>query len=207
MQKIQIMLSLGIALALSGCATLDRADCLNADWRTLGFEDGVKGRNQSQISQYRQDCAEHGVTPDLNAYRQGHIEGAVQFCTAQNGFRQGMQNNTYQNSCPADLEAAFMTGYRDGQLVYEARSRVDNAQSEQKKLGRYIDEHEKNIKQLNEQLVADGLSREQRVKVRDKLAAHNENLGQAKLRYAELTAAIIILQRDLDRVRASMSHY
>lgn len=207
MRNITYILAASTLLTLFGCATLDRADCLNADWRTLGFEDGVKGKNQSQISQYRQDCAEHGVTPDLNAYRQGHTEGAVQFCTAQNGFRQGMQNNTYQNSCPADLEAAFMSGYRDGQLVYEARSRVDNARAEQRKLGRYIDEHEKDIKQLNEQLVADGLSREQRVNVRDKLAAHNENLGQAKLRYAELTAAIIILQRDFDRVRASMSHY
>ena len=27
-------------LLLSGCSSLDQAGCINADWRTLGFEDG-----------------------------------------------------------------------------------------------------------------------------------------------------------------------
>jgi hypothetical protein len=207
MQKIQITLGLGIVLVLSGCTTLDQAGCLNADWRTLGFEDGLKGRNESHIRHYRQDCAKHGVTPDLDGYRAGHYEGSAQFCTAKNGFLQGSDNFTYQNSCPAEFKEAFMLGYRDGQSVYQARSSLDNARVELRQLTRDIADLEKQISALNEKLVADGLSREQRVKIRDELAKSNETLGKAKLTRDELTAAIIVFQRELDRLNAYAQRY
>ncbi|CAM5179958.1 DUF2799 domain-containing protein [Alishewanella longhuensis] len=196
-----------VLLTLSGCATLDQAGCLNADWRTLGFEDGLKGRNESHIRHYRQDCAKHGVTPDLDSYRAGHYEGSVQFCTAKNGFLQGMENLTYQNSCPAEFTDAFMLGYRDGQSVYQARSTLDNARVELRQLTSDITDLEKQISALNEKLVADGLSREQRVSIRDELAKSNEALGKAKLTRDELTAAIIVFQRELDRLNAYAPRY
>ncbi len=207
MQKIQITLCLGIALALSGCATLDQAGCLNADWRTLGFEDGLKGRNESYISHYRQDCAKHGVIPNLDSYRAGHYEGSQQFCTTKNGFLQGMDNFTYQNSCPAANKEAFMLGYREGQRVYQAKSTLDKARTEHKQITNELSHLERQINALNEQLVADGLSREQRVKIRDELAKSNERLGKAKLTRDELTAAIIVLQREFDRLKAYAQHY
>ena len=46
-----------------------------ADWRTVGFEDGTAGRSEGGIGRYRQQCSEHGVTPDLESYRAGHAEG------------------------------------------------------------------------------------------------------------------------------------
>lgn len=207
MQKIHITLALSLLVALSGCSTLDQAGCLNADWRTLGFEDGLKGRNESHIRHYRQDCAKHGVTPNLDSYRAGHYEGSVQFCTAKNGFLQGMENFNYQNSCPAEFKDAFMLGYRDGQSVYQARSSLDNARAELRQLTTDIADLEKQISALNERLVADGLSREQRVKIRDELAKSNETLGKAKLTRDELTAAIIVFQRELDRVYSYSQRY
>ena len=196
-----------VLLGLSGCATLDQAGCLNADWRTLGFEDGLKGRNESHIRHYRQDCAKHGVTPDLDSYRAGHYEGSVQFCTAKNGFLQGMDNVTYQNSCPAEFTDAFMRGYRDGQSVYQARSAFDTARAELRQLTSDITDLERQISTLNEKLVAEGLSREQRVTIRDELAKSNETLGKAKLTRDELTAAIIVFQRELDRVNGYSQRY
>lgn len=207
MQKTHITLAFGILLGLSGCATLDQAGCLNADWRTLGFEDGLKGRNESHIRHYRQDCAKHGITPDLDSYRAGHYEGSVQFCTAKNGFLQGMSNVTYQNSCPAEFTEAFMLAYRDGKNVYQAKKTLDDARVEHRKLTRDITDLDKNISTLNEKLVADGLSREQRVKIRDELAKNNEALGKAKQSRDELTAAIIVFQRELDRLHADTPYY
>jgi len=194
------------ALLLTGCSSLDQAGCVNADWRTLGFEDGIKGRNESQIRQYRQDCAKHGITPDLDAYRAGHFEGSAQFCTAKNGFAQGSGNHSYQNSCPAEFAGAFMAGYRDGQTLYQARSQLDGARSELRKVQQELQQLEKTISQLNEQLVADGLSREQRIQIRDELAKLNESLGQANLVRDELAAAIIVYQNEFSRLQQHFSY-
>ncbi|EIW88513.1 hypothetical protein AGRI_09876 [Alishewanella agri BL06] len=203
----QILLPLClISLLLAGCSSLDQAGCLNADWRTLGFEDGIKGRNESQISNYRQDCAKHGVTPDLAAYRAGHYEGSAQFCTAKNGFAQGRNNHRYQNSCPPEFASAFMAGYRDGQTLYQAKTQLDGAHNELRDIQQEIYELESSIAKLNEQLVADGLTREQRITIRDELAKLNESLGQANLVRDELAAAIIVYQNEFSRLQQHFSY-
>ncbi|MFT5840801.1 MAG: hypothetical protein ACI9UT_003315, partial [Flavobacteriales bacterium] len=74
-----------IILLLSSCANMNESDCLTANWHLIGFEDGSFGENETHISQHRQECSKHGVTPDLSAYRQGHYEGSKRFCTLSNG--------------------------------------------------------------------------------------------------------------------------
>ena len=91
-------------LLLSSCANMNESDCLTADWNLIGFEDGSFGKNESHIKQHRKDCAGHGVTPDLSAYRQGHFDGSKRFCKANNGFSRGRQGKDYNRSCPQQLQ-------------------------------------------------------------------------------------------------------
>ena len=44
----------GWLLFTTGCATMGKDECLSADWRTIGFEDGAGGYPASRIGQYRQ---------------------------------------------------------------------------------------------------------------------------------------------------------
>ena len=46
-----------IILSLSNCANMNESDCLTADWQLIGFEDGSFGKNESHISQHRQECS------------------------------------------------------------------------------------------------------------------------------------------------------
>ena len=69
----------------TGCATLDKDECRTANWHTLGFTDGTQGRLPERIDTYRKDCAEHGVAPDLDAYRLGREEGLLEYCRERSG--------------------------------------------------------------------------------------------------------------------------
>lgn len=150
-------------LLLSGCAGMDKSQCVTADWRTIGFEDGAAGKNESAIGQYRQDCADHGVAPNLTAYRQGHREGSERFCTRQNGFSVGKRGVAYQNSCPAMLEADFLSAYRDGQQLYQLQRAVNGARSAYDKQQRLLSRLEQDIVVKTELLVEDGLTRDERI--------------------------------------------
>lgn len=148
---------------LTGCAGMDKSQCVTADWRTIGFEDGVAGKAQSAIGQHRKDCAEYGVAPDLGAYRQGHAEGIVRFCTINNGFVVGRSGANYQNSCPATLEAGFLTGFRDGQQLYKLQRDVSKARSAFDKQQRLLASLEQDIEEKTELMVKDGQSRDERI--------------------------------------------
>ena len=62
---------LAVLALLQGCATLDKDECMLADWRLIGYQDGVAGKSATVVGKYREDCAKHAVVPDLDAYRAG----------------------------------------------------------------------------------------------------------------------------------------
>jgi hypothetical protein len=116
-----------LALALAGCTAsgLSQAECHTADWRAIGYEDGSQGKNTAALGEYRQDCAEHGVTPNFEAYMDGHSSGVALFCRPQNGFQLGARGYRYGGVCPADLEQTFLTAHADGLGLHERRTAID----------------------------------------------------------------------------------
>ena len=42
-------------LLAPGCATLDKDECLVADWRLIGFQDGAAGKSATAMDDYRKD--------------------------------------------------------------------------------------------------------------------------------------------------------
>lgn len=156
---------------LSGCAGMDKSQCLTADWRTIGFEDGANGKAETAISSYRQDCADHGIAPDFNAYRRGHSEGAAVFCTSRNGFNIGKRGGSYQGSCSASLEADFLGGYRDGKALYDLQRALNQANAAVEKQQRLLTRLEKDIALKTELLVEDGLVKEERIQLLNDIEA------------------------------------
>lgn len=98
--------------------------CLVSDWRTVGFEDGAAGRLVSTIGTYRQQCAEHGVAPDLESYRAGHAEGVASYCRPSRAFDVGRRGGRYQGVCPAELENDFLAAYDSGRRLYDLEASV-----------------------------------------------------------------------------------
>jgi hypothetical protein len=108
-----------VLLALGGCAGMGAEECRIADWRAIGYEDGVQGRDAASFGAHRKACAEHGVSADLDAWLGGRSEGLEQFCRPQNGYRLGTQGNAYAGVCPLALEAGFVAAHAEGYGLYQ----------------------------------------------------------------------------------------
>lgn len=91
-------------LALGGCASLSKSQCLANDWQTVGYRDGLSGTNSSALLRHENACVKHGVIPDREAYLAGWREGVEQYCQPANGFAAGERGAGYSNVCPAHLQ-------------------------------------------------------------------------------------------------------
>jgi cell division protein FtsL len=154
-----------VLVALGGCATMSKEECLVSDWQAVGFEDGARGYTADRIGQYRKDCADYGVAPDLAAYRRGRDEGLQHFCTPQNGFNLGASGAAYGGVCPGPLAAEFSAAYAEGRRLHDLRNRVSNANYRIASLERQVTDLESQI-DANEQTI---------------IASETNNLERARL--------------------------
>jgi hypothetical protein len=115
---------------LSGCASLDRDECRNADWYAIGLEDGARGRPVERLGDHRRACAAHGVAPQTERYVAGRNEGLKSFCTYAQGHAQGRAGHAYAGACPRELAAGFVAGYDRGRELYQLQRRHDEVQKE-----------------------------------------------------------------------------
>ena len=113
---IVVVMCLGLIAATPGCA-ISKKDCLADDWQTKGYQDGQRGKSPDVLTSYAKTCAKHGITPDAVAYSAGFDVGIVEYCTPENGFNEGEDNDSYSGACPAALEPDFLKKYISGLRV------------------------------------------------------------------------------------------
>lgn len=184
------VLPLCVALSvLAGCAGMSEQACVTADWRTVGFEDGTLGRSPASIGNYRQACAEHGVTPDLESYRAGHAEGVEIYCRASNGFEVGRSGAAYQGVCPADLEGEFVAEYNTGRRLFELESALRNTEARIASNYRAQEGIKQELTEIGVTMIASETTAEERLR----LVTRSAELGR---HYGELTTQIQQLDRD-----------
>jgi hypothetical protein len=204
---IKFLAMTAIILLLSNCANMNESDCLNADWQLIGFEDGSFGKNESHISQHRKECAEHGVTPDLMDYRNGHFDGSKRFCTANNGFSRGRQGKDYSRSCPEQFEAEFLKGFSDGQTLYGLKKILNQRAADLEGAYKDIDWLEHVIAEKSELMIADGLKRDQRIMVRNEVAQHQQQQVELYNTLPELKQEFEHALQSYERGKDKFSYY
>ena len=153
----------GVLLLMQGCSSLNKEECMVADWRLIGYQDGVAGKSPAAVGEYRKDCAKHAVVPDLDAYQAGRAAGLPEFCKADNGYRLGHSGRSLPSVCPQHLEADFRTAYNRGREIYLARSAVNQTHSQIQKRQQDLHYLEEDKSYKLSELVSDGLKSEQRV--------------------------------------------
>jgi predicted nucleic acid-binding Zn-ribbon protein len=158
MRNYRLVPGILIALLVSGCATMDKSECRQADWQMVGIEDGAKGHPVSYIGNHRKACAEYGVQPDLAQYQLGHQAGLVQFCTASNGFNQGRAGRKYNEVCPAGLREQFVRGYNTGRELNLLNSEIDHMRRDAELKKDEMAELEERINNIETVLVSGAIS-------------------------------------------------
>lgn len=167
-----------VSLLAAGCATLTPDECLHADWRAIGHEDGAAGRGVERLAHHRSACAKVAVTPDFAAYQAGHAAGARVFCHPANGYRVGRNGYVYTGICPADLEPEFLAALEEGLFVHQLELDVDAVANEIARVDYEMDEIVEDIENTEDALERDGLADGERRELRDRARRLSRDLGR-----------------------------
>lgn len=141
----RLIAAAALALGLQGCASMSKNECVSADWYAIGYESGVAGQRDTQLSKYRKSCADHGVTPDLARYLEGRDVGLQRYCEPRNGYRLGRAGYGNSGICPQRLAGEFTRAHSAGRELYDTEQNIH-------RLGRHINARQAEIKTLNEDL-------------------------------------------------------
>jgi len=191
---------------LQGCATLDKDECLLADWRLIGYEDGVAGKTATAIGEYREDCAKHAVVPDLAAYRAGREQGLLEYCKADNGYRLGNAGRSLAAVCPAALEGDFREAWSTGRRLYLARSAVNKTHSRINDRKQTLSTLEDDKARKLSALVSDGLKADQRVMILYDINQLEKERHRVEDEIADLELDLEDQQARLDRLAENGSY-
>lgn len=152
-----------VLLLSAGCATLDKNECVNADWQAIGYEDGARGYKASRISQHRKACSSYGVTPDFNLYETGYQKGLYEWCTPGNAYRLGIQGKRYNGVCVNVSESEFLNAYNQGREIYIYQKEVGRQEGKLRSMMTRLYAVERDIKTKEAELVAEGTSSARRI--------------------------------------------
>ncbi len=206
MKRLLVVLFMG-TIVLSGCATMNKEECMTADWHQIGYEDGARGYPDTRISSHREACAEYGIAPDFNAYQDGHKEGVARFCTASNGFAQGKQGYDYKGICPPSLESKFLDGYKAGREIHSVTSVLDNLEYEQSSNKRQIKDLQSKIVEKTNLMLSNETTIDNRYRLNQEISQMQQDLGGLEQRNRQLIAEIAQTQSKLRTLEKQSSYF
>lgn len=193
------LLGLG-AFVLTGCASMDMAECQSADWETIGYQDGADGRPSEDISRHRKACAKHNVTPVLAHYLDGWNDGVLRYCTPQNGFNAGSSGRAYAGVCPSEVEDGFLAAFGDGRELHSLQTNAQQISHRISRDERRLVKIEKAILHKEAQLIiSDGTPQERALLIAD-LRSLSEEKGQ-------LEQSVLDMEHELGRAEVELEHY
>jgi len=188
-------------LAVAACATLSQEECLQGDWRAIGYIDGADGRAMSRIEDHAKACQKAGVAPDMSLYALGRDEGLMRYCTEASGFRVGREGHSYADVCPAPLEPEFLDGYADGRRVHAATSRLEEARSDLSSADARAEKRARQADGVEDELRNPKLNDEQTRELRDRLQRLRRERREAIEDGRRAEAAIRDAEREIDDLK------
>lgn len=191
-------------LALGSCATMSEDQCLAGAWGERGYEDGLEGLAQTRLQTHAETCAKYGVVPDTEIYMSAREDGLRSYCTPSGGFQAGRLGRSYAGVCPAFAEADFIPAFEDGRRVHAVEQAVSSAESDLSSAIARIEDREDKLEAKRRELGQEGLTEEQRQKVRERIDEVRGEIRDARRRAREAEDALRYARDEADRLRFSI---
>lgn len=190
-----------LAMAAAGCSGMSKEECLYADWRAIGYEDGAAGRPVSAVSSRRATCAKKaGVTVDMVSYQAGRGDGLRTYCQPSRAFSEGSRGAYYHGVCTGPEEFEFTAAYQAGHQLYALRQTVAGISSDIQRAHNDLDRVAHDIDHTQGALISPGVPVPERVQ----LLADLKNLSEEK---GNIETALIALNRDHVRAQEDLRAY
>jgi len=201
---MRIATTLSLCLLLGSCTGMDAAECQLADWRAIGYEDGVQGRGPEQFAARRKACAEHGVMAQFGDYTVGRGEGLAQYCRPLNGYQLGTQGYQYRGICPAGLESAFVAAHADGYGLYQRHATLKGIRSRLNHRKKRANEIERQLVEKTAALVSFNTGPSQRASLAVDLKQLAEEKGEIEQTIVQLERDEVLAARDYEAYRRQL---
>ncbi|MBU1568374.1 MAG: DUF2799 domain-containing protein [Proteobacteria bacterium] len=126
-----LWLLLTVIVGFSGCASMTKEQCLEADstsWERIGWIDGSDGWDPNRRLAMHQDaCKEVRVLPDRTTYMRGWNDGVIQYCTPDRGYSEGLSGSSGNSGvCPPETRSLFDDNVDLGLRVYNLRNQINS---------------------------------------------------------------------------------
>lgn len=200
MRRVTAILSFA-TLTLGGFASMSKEECLHADWRAIGYEDGAAGAPVSAISNRRTACVKKvGAAPDMAEYLAGREQGLRLYCQPSNGYRLGASGARYQGVCAGPDSNLFTAAYQSGLHLHQLQFALDSAAHALSKAHKDLRAVKHHITEVEAALVSPDTSNPSRIE----LLAELKNLSEERGR---IETAIVALARDEARAEDELTDY
>lgn len=123
---------------LGACASLTEDQCLSADWRAIGYNDGVRGKLENYISRHFDACSKVGITPDVQAWQGGRLQGLPLYCTPSNAYSIGRVGNDLNPVCPASQQNQLFLSWDWGHEYYLISEQISGLEDEERAIRKQI---------------------------------------------------------------------
>jgi hypothetical protein len=128
---LPILAAVAVCAAFSGCASLSKSECLNADWQDIGVRDGANGQPEEYLIQHSTACAKVGVTPDRERWLAGREQGLERFCTPQRAYQIGEYGGSFDAAiCRNFDQERLFDAYNKGRDVNRLASEIGSLDTE-----------------------------------------------------------------------------
>lgn len=123
---------------LGACASLTQDQCLSANWESIGYNDGARGRLESYVTRHYDACGKVGITPDAQAWQTGRTQGLPLYCTPSNAYNVGRAGNDLSPVCPAIQQRSLYQSWDWGQEYHLITEQVSDLEREERDIRRQI---------------------------------------------------------------------
>jgi hypothetical protein len=117
--------------ALTGCASLSKSECLNANWEDIGVRDGANGQPEEYLIQHSTACAKVNVAPDRGAWLHGRERGLERFCVPRRAYNLGEYGSGFDVGICRNFDVERLSeAYEKGLEVHRRADVLDTIDSE-----------------------------------------------------------------------------
>jgi hypothetical protein len=115
-------------ITITGCSSLSKEECQDANWSSLGKSDAMRGKTSPQHASYKKDCSEFGFKVDEKKYLSGYNQGLELYCNYQNGYdlgKKGYGSHLYCEKSSIDFKKGLKVGRTEYELIQKKKQQKE----------------------------------------------------------------------------------
>lgn len=132
-----------LLLFINACTTMSKDACVSQDWRDYARERiQIVPRDFNGLANMaKAACEEHNIAPNLEALKQGYVEGLNIFCQSKNVWEKGLEGESVNlNYCPSANRKKLQRVYEAASYIHEIEELEEKAVGLEDEIARLNDE-------------------------------------------------------------------